>query len=81
MFTVKRLRTALASAVAVLTFRQQPCMWLGHSLLSSIALSCTCVQRYLEMSEFEMVFSMTPEEFYRLAEWKRNDVKSRAGLF
>jgi len=33
------------------------------------------------MSEFEMVFSMAPEEFYRLAEWKRNDVKSRAGLF
>jgi len=24
---------------------------------------------------------MTLEEFYRLAEWKRNDVKARAGLF
>jgi len=24
---------------------------------------------------------MTLEEFYRLAEWKRNDVKARAGLY
>ena len=42
---------------------------------------CVSVQRYLEVSEFESVFSMTLEEFYRLAEWKRNDVKARAGLF
>ena len=40
-----------------------------------------CVQRYLEVSEFESVFAMTLEEFYRQAEWKRNDVKARNGLF
>ena len=42
---------------------------------------CMCVQCHLEVSEFESVFNMTLEEFYRLAEFKRNDVKAKAGLF
>ena len=38
-------------------------------------------QQYLSREEFEELFHMTEEEFYFLAEWKRNDLKKRIHLF
>jgi len=40
-----------------------------------------CLQQYLSGDEFLELFQMTPEEFYFLAEWKRNDIKKRVDLF
>jgi len=62
------------------------CFYASLCVCLSVCMSlCACpsviIQRYLEVSEFESVFSMTLDDFYRLAEWKRNDVKARAGLF
>jgi len=39
------------------------------------------VERHLSKEEFESIFHMNRQEFYRLAEWKRNDLKKRVGLF
>jgi hypothetical protein len=39
------------------------------------------LQQHLSKEEFEELFHMTQEEFYRLAEWKRNDIKKRIELF
>jgi hypothetical protein len=39
------------------------------------------VERHLSKEEFESIFHMSRLEFYRLAEWKRNDLKKRVGLF
>lgn len=39
------------------------------------------IERHLAKEEFESIFHMSKEEFYRLAEWKRNDLKRRIDLF
>jgi len=43
---------------------------------------CVCFfKQYLTADEFAELFRMTPDEFYFLAEWKRNDLKKRVDLF
>lgn len=39
------------------------------------------LEQYLSKDEFEGLFRMTQEDFYSLAEWKRNDIKRRIELF
>lgn len=39
------------------------------------------IEQHLSQDEFEAVFGMCRDDFYRLAEWKRNDLKSRVGLY
>jgi len=39
------------------------------------------MQRHLAPEEFETVFGMQINEFYRLPAWKRNDEKVRVGLY
>jgi len=39
------------------------------------------LERNLSKEEFESIFHMARPEFYRLAEWKRNDLKRRVDLF
>ncbi|KAF5923008.1 hypothetical protein HPG69_004329 [Diceros bicornis minor] len=49
-----------------------------------LSLSCLCVspsQRHLSAEDFSRVFSMSPEEFSKLALWKRNELKKKASLF
>jgi hypothetical protein len=58
------------------------------NMLSAAALVCddvacmfVCQQKHLSLEEFERLFHMSRDEFYRLAEWKRNDLKLKVGLF
>ncbi|XP_077506386.1 actin-binding LIM protein 2-like [Amblyomma americanum] len=39
------------------------------------------LERHLSNEEFQALFHMSRLEFYRLPEWKRNDLKRRAKLF
>ncbi|XP_065352234.1 actin-binding LIM protein 3-like isoform X14 [Cloeon dipterum] len=39
------------------------------------------LERHLSDSEFEMIFHVPRMEFYRMPQWKRNDLKRRALLF
>lgn len=39
------------------------------------------LEEHLSKEEFESIFHLGHEEFYRLAEWKRNDMKMRVHLF
>ncbi|XP_066998825.1 actin-binding LIM protein 2 isoform X1 [Anabrus simplex] len=39
------------------------------------------LERHLSDAEFEAVFQMSRVEFYRLPQWRRNDLKRRARLF
>lgn len=39
------------------------------------------LERHLSKEEFEVVFQMRQEEFYRQPAWKRNDAKTRVGLY
>ncbi|KAF7490681.1 Actin-binding LIM protein 2, partial [Sarcoptes scabiei] len=39
------------------------------------------LERHLENTEFEEIFGMDRSEFYRLPEWKRNELKKRVKLF
>ncbi|GAB6023187.1 hypothetical protein CHUAL_014211 [Chamberlinius hualienensis] len=39
------------------------------------------LERHLSNEDFEAVFRMGRSEFYRLPEWRRNDMKKRAKLF
>ncbi|KAG1663754.1 Actin-binding LIM protein 1 [Nymphon striatum] len=39
------------------------------------------LERHLSDEEFEMVFNMNRVDFYRLPEWRRNDMKRRAKMF
>ncbi|XP_066906157.1 actin-binding LIM protein 1 isoform X7 [Halyomorpha halys] len=39
------------------------------------------LERHLSEAEFETLFQCTRSEFYRLPQWKRNDLKKRARLF
>jgi len=55
--------------------------FLGEDLsLTGDVLDCV-LKQYLTREEFEQLFHTTPEEFYFLAEWKRNDLKKRLELF
>lgn len=38
-------------------------------------------QRHLSPEDFLKVFEMSPEEFSKLALWKRNELKKKAFLF
>lgn len=38
-------------------------------------------QRHLSAEDFSRVFAMSPEEFGKLALWKRNELKKKASLF
>lgn len=38
-------------------------------------------QRHLSDAEFEAVLQCTRAEFYRLPQWRRNEIKRRARLF
>ncbi|GAB1610943.1 actin-binding LIM protein 1 isoform X2, partial [Argonauta hians] len=40
-----------------------------------------CLEIYLAKEDFQELFKMSQEEFYRLAEWKRNDLKRRHHLY
>lgn len=42
---------------------------------------CVPSQRHLSAEDFSRVFSMSPEEFGKLALWKRNELKKKASLF
>nr|XP_027234715.1 actin-binding LIM protein 1-like isoform X1 [Penaeus vannamei] len=39
------------------------------------------LERHLSDAEFEMIFHMSRMDFYRLPEWRRNDLKRRCKLF
>ncbi|KAJ9573795.1 hypothetical protein L9F63_008832, partial [Diploptera punctata] len=39
------------------------------------------LERHLSDTEFEAVFQLNRVEFYRLPQWRRNDLKRRARLF
>lgn len=39
------------------------------------------LERHLSNDDFEGLFRMGRMEFYRLPEWRRNDLKKRAKLF
>ncbi|KAM6220619.1 dematin isoform 5-T5 [Rhynchocyon petersi] len=39
------------------------------------------LERHLSAEDFSRVFSMSPEEFGKLALWKRNELKKKASLF
>uniref|UniRef100_A0A8C8W9V2 Dematin n=1 Tax=Panthera leo TaxID=9689 RepID=A0A8C8W9V2_PANLE len=39
------------------------------------------LERHLSAEDFSRVFSMSPEEFSKLALWKRNELKKKASLF
>ncbi|XP_050534729.1 actin-binding LIM protein 3 isoform X3 [Daktulosphaira vitifoliae] len=39
------------------------------------------LERHLSPAEFEAVFQMSPSEFYRFPQWRRNELKRRARLF
>ncbi|XP_045709395.1 dematin isoform X5 [Phyllostomus hastatus] len=39
------------------------------------------LERHLSAEDFSRVFAMSPEEFSRLALWKRNELKKKASLF
>lgn len=41
----------------------------------------TPLQRHLSPEDFLRVFEMPPEEFSKLALWKRNELKKKAFLF
>ncbi|VDO47726.1 unnamed protein product [Schistosoma margrebowiei] len=41
----------------------------------------TAVETHLSDEEFQQVFALSRTAFYRLPEWKRNDLKHRAQLF
>lgn len=42
---------------------------------------CVPPQRHLSAEDFSRVFAMSPEEFSKLALWKRNELKKKASLF
>ena len=43
---------------------------------------CRCnLERHLNDVDFELVFELTREEFYRLPLWRRTDLKKRVRLF
>lgn len=44
-------------------------------------LPCAPLQRHLSAEDFSRVFAMSPEEFSKLALWKRNELKKKASLF
>lgn len=48
------------------------------SLITQLPLS---PQRHLSAEDFSRVFAMSPEEFGKLALWKRNELKKKASLF
>lgn len=57
---------------------------LGQPHPGPLSHSCLCVsplQRHLSAEDFSRVFSMSPEEFSKLALWKRNELKKKASLF
>lgn len=39
------------------------------------------LQRHLSNEEFQAIFHVSRLEFYRLPEWRRNDMKRRVKLF
>lgn len=39
------------------------------------------LERHLSAEDFSRVFAMSPEEFGKLALWKRNELKKKASLF
>ncbi|NWZ85491.1 DEMA protein, partial [Nicator chloris] len=41
----------------------------------------TRLERHLSPEDFLKVFEMSPEEFSKLALWKRNELKKKAFLF
>lgn len=43
--------------------------------------SCLSLQRHLSDVEFEHVLQCTRSDFYRMPQWRRNDIKRRARLF
>ncbi|VDM34807.1 unnamed protein product [Hydatigera taeniaeformis] len=47
----------------------------------SVKLEGSSAKMYLSDSEFEKVFQLSRVAFYRLPEWKRNDLKRRVDLF
>ena len=57
---------------------------IGPASPQLLSLSCLWVspfQRHLSAEDFSRVFSMSPEEFGKLALWKRNELKKKASLF
>lgn len=70
----------------------QPPSLVGEASASSLCCSTPCLlslncirvsplQRHLSAEDFSRVFSMSPEEFGKLALWKRNELKKKASLF
>ena len=39
------------------------------------------LQRHLSDVDFEAIFHMSRTDFYRLPQWRRNDLKKRAKLY
>lgn len=42
---------------------------------------CVVFQRHLSDAEFEAILQVARVEFYRLPQWRRNELKRRARLF
>lgn len=53
-------------------------LWKPTSLVTQLPVS---PQRHLSAEDFSRVFAMSPEEFGKLALWKRNELKKKASLF
>ena len=44
-------------------------------------LNQNCKEMYLNDDEFQQVLGMPPEEFYKLPQWKKRNLRQKNGLF
>ena len=69
-------RLNLEVRVACITYST---LYIGTDLIANL---CTlCVQRHLSDAEFEAILQIGRQDFYRLPQWRRNELKRRARLF
>ncbi|KOB67248.1 F-actin bundling protein [Operophtera brumata] len=70
--------------------RVRPRRQVAHLLLEHRCEYCTHLRgplylpadtRHLSDAEFEAILQVTRQEFYRLPQWRRNELKRRARLF
>lgn len=54
---------------------------LAGQLKKKLTILGILLKNCLQNSEFEYIFGMSRMDFYRLPEWRRNELKKRAKLF